>query len=157
MNKSQNTHNNLAVEEFATNKFESIQKFRQKVNTLVLVISSIQKDFKKKHVWWQLIRLKKGNILTLKTDINFHTAELIRACQKETWSSSEAIEKFVFGRKASIQFWTCLSLKGYKILYNDNISVMVRVKRNSLSGVKAWRKKKGFLSPVHAKTHHHNW
>ena len=57
--KSQNTHNNLAVEEFVTNKFESIQKFRQKVNTLVLVISSIQKDLKKNMFGDNLFGLKK--------------------------------------------------------------------------------------------------
>ena len=45
--------------------------------------------------------------ITLKTDINFHTAELMRACQKKhevDFSSSEPREKFAFTRKASIQF-----------------------------------------------------
>ena len=64
MNKSQNTHNNLAVEEIITNKFESIQKFRQKVNLIgpVLVISSIQKDLIKNMFGDNLFGLKRKNI-----------------------------------------------------------------------------------------------
>ena len=100
----------------------------------------------------------KGKIFTLKTDINFHTAELIRECQKETWSSSEAIEKFVFGRKASIQFWTCFSFKGYKILYIQwKYFCYGTSKTQFVIRGQSMKKKKGFLSPVHAKTHHHNW